>query len=87
MPHEARTAARKAAQRSGVPMGTWIGRAIQEAAQEDLKGPATPAPRLEDTLAKLVETMQATNSRLEKLEAKDMDQPRRGILGRLLGGK
>ena len=64
---EARSAAASAARRAELPLGVWLDRAIREAIKAD-RAQAAPAPRLEETLAKLAETIERQNARLEAVE-------------------
>jgi len=70
--HETRTAAKKAAHRSGLTVGEWIERALQEAAQRDLQSESNqlPAIRLEETLSKIVENLEKQNARLDAVETR-----------------
>jgi len=79
VPPEAREAAKIAARRSGMSLGDWVGRALQEQAKESLQGHLPPAPRQEELLAQILEQMQAMNARVSAVEQ------RRSWLGRLLG--
>lgn len=74
--HETRTAAKKAARRSGLTIGEWMERTLQEAAQRDLKGEGDqlPALRLEETLSKIADNLEKQNTRLDAIEG------RRGFL-------
>jgi len=53
---ETRTAATMAARRAGLTVGEWCNRALREAATERLKE-RVPGPTIEETLAKLAESM------------------------------
>lgn len=68
---ETRTAATKAARRAGLTVGQWCNRALRDAATGELKEPLVPAPRLEETLAKLAETIERQNARLDAMEQTD----------------
>ena len=84
---ETRTAATMAARRAGLTIGAWCDRAIREAAREALKE-RVPGPTIEDTLAKLMESMarqsEAMATRLEALERRD-GRDRGNLLARLYG--
>ena len=84
---ETRTAATMAARRAGLTIGVWCDRAIREAARETLKE-RVPGPTMEDTLAKLMESMarqsEAMATRLEALERRD-GRDRGNLLARLYG--
>ena len=73
VPAEARNAAMDAAKREGMSLGEWLDRAIRHQVKATRKDEV--APTLEETLAKLVTTMEAQNARLEAVEA------RRGLFG------
>lgn len=79
VPPEAREAAKIAARRSGMSLGDWVGRALQEQAKESLQGNLPPAPRQEELLAQILEQMQAMNTRVAAVEN------RKGLLARLFG--
>lgn len=63
---EARNAAIAAARREGLTLGEWMDRAIRQQVKADRN--QVPALTLEDTLAKLVESMDRQNARFEAVE-------------------
>jgi len=95
---ETRTAATMAARRAGQTVGEWCNRALREAAQNSLKE-RVPGPTIEETLAKLVESMAqqttatqqqnaAILSRLEAVEQRKQESANAGggnLLGRFHG--
>ena len=77
---ETRTAVKMAARRSGLTVGEWCNKVLREAATERMKQ-TPPAPQLEDTLAKLAESLdrqaraqqeqtEAINARISAIEAR-----------------
>ena len=76
---EARNAAMSAATREGQTLGEWLDRAIREQIKTARANP--PGPTLEETMVKLVETLDRQNSRLDAIEARtEALQDRRGLL-------
>ena len=66
---ETKAAVRVAARRAGKTMGQWINNTLLRAATDEaVERNQPPAPRLEETLAKLVKTMERQNRRLARLE-------------------
>lgn len=65
---ETRATVKVAARRSGKTMGQWINDTLLRTATDEAVGRNEVAPRLEDTLAKLVESMERQNDRLAALE-------------------
>lgn len=71
---ETKTAAHMAARRAGLPVGKWLNRVIRDAATEDMKAAPPPAAQLEDTLAALVQQMQADREQRERQAAAQQEQ-------------
>jgi len=95
---ETRTAVTIAARKAGQTVGEWCNRALRDAATERLKE-RVPGPTMEETLAKLAESMArqteaaqqqnaAIVARLEAMEQREPESGRNGggnLLGRLYG--
>lgn len=82
---ETRIAALMAAQQEGETVGAWCNRVLREAAVGRLKVKDVPAPTLDETLAKLAESMAqqaaANTAILARLEAVERVRDRQGMAG------
>ena len=67
---ETRAAVKIAARKKGKTQGEWLEATLAKSAREDASHDAVPSLRLEDTLSKLVETLQDQNKRLSDIEAR-----------------
>lgn len=59
-----------AAKRDSLTLGEWLDRAIRHQVKADRS--AVPSPPLEETLARLAESIERQNARLDAVEARGM---------------
>ena len=88
VPHDARVAANKAAELTGIPVGEWLGRLIQAHAGEEIKATRALGKTLDQLAEDMAEQMrlqtgviQGMTARLDALE----QQRQVGFFARLFG--
>jgi localization factor PodJL len=85
---ETREAVKVAARRSGKTMSAWVEDTLRRAATETIKAPPLPGPTQDQLMARLLELVEAQNTRLAALEERrqePQEEPRRSWLARLFG--